>query len=290
MTSDLATILVYGTFFGLTYVLIALGFTLLFGISRVLNLTYGALYMVTAYLVYYFAAQLGINLGVSVALAVALTVGLGLASFVLCTRLAPDPMRFLIVTIFIALLLQYVFEYYYPVGVELVPGLVPAKDVLILGVSLNPAYIAASVVTVVLLVLLWAWIEWTSYGHAVRAAAEDPETAALFGIRVRTVYLVAVAVSSALVAIAAVLIVPAQEATPQMWIYPFVIAFVVAVVGGLANFKWTIPAAFLISFTQFTVTTEFPSATGAEDIVAFLVAIVFIIVLPRGFGGIGHES
>jgi branched-chain amino acid transport system permease protein len=286
----LANIVVYGTFFGLTYVLIALGFTLLFGISRVLNLTYGALYMVTAYLVYYFAAQLGINLGVSVALAIALTVGLGLASYLLCTRLAPDPMRFLIVTIFIALLLQYLFEYYFPAGVELVPSLAPAKDVLVLGVSINPAYLVAAVVTVVLLVLLWVWIEWTAYGHAVRATSEDPETAALFGIRVRTVYLVVVAVSSALVAVAAVLIVPAQSATPQMWIYPFVIAFVVSVVGGLGNFKWTIPAAFLISFTQFAVVTEYPTATGAEDIIAFLVAIGFIIVLPRGFGGIGHEA
>lgn len=290
MAAVLASIVVYGAFFGLTYVLIALGFTLLFGISRVLNLAYGALYMVTAYAVYYLAGTLGINLVLSIVLAVALTVAVGLAVFLLCTRLAPDPMRFLIVTVFIALLLQYVFEYYFPAGAELVPGLVPTQDILIFGVSLSPVYIAAAATTIVLLVLLWAWIEWTPYGHSIRATAEDPETAALFGIRVRTIYLVVVSVSSALIAIAAVLIVPAQEATPQMWIEPFVIAFVVAVIGGLGNFKWTIPAAFLVSFSQFTIVFEFPAATGAQDIVAFLVAIGFIVVLPRGFGGIGHES
>jgi len=290
MAGTLSLILVFGTFFGLTYVLIALGFTLLFGISRVLNLTYGALYMVTAYAVYYFASDLGFNLVLAVALAIGLTVALGLASFVLCTRLAPDPMRFLIVTIFIALLLQYLFEYYFPAGVELVPGLVSTQGVLLLGVSVDPTYIAAGVVTLVLLVLLWAWIEWTPYGHAIRATAEDPETAALFGIRVRSVYLLIVVVSSALVAVAAVLIVPAQEATPTMWIEPFVIAFVVSVIGGLGNFKWTIPAAFLVSFTQFTVVFVYPSTAGAQDIIAFLAAIAFIVALPRGFGGIGHES
>lgn len=289
MAGILAPVLVYGTFFGLTYVLIALGFTLLFGISRVLNLTYGALYMVSAYAVYYFASQLGINLAISVVLAVGITVALGLAAFVLCTKLAPDPLRFLIVTIFIALLLQYLFEYYFPIGVEIVPGLVSTQGILVFGVSIRPTYILAAGVSLVLLVLLWVWIEWTEYGHAIRATAEDPEIASLFGIRVRTIYLVVVAVSSALVAIAAVLIVPAQEATPTMWIEPFVIAFVVSVIGGLGNFKWTIPAAFLVSFTQFFVVFQFPSAAGAQDIVAFLVAIGFIIVLPRGFGGIGHE-
>lgn len=290
MTGVLAPIVVYGVVFGLTYVLIALGFTLLFGISRVLNLTYGALYMVTAYSVYYFAVQLGFNLLLSVALAVGVSVVVGVGVFLLCARLAPDPMRFLIVTIFVALLLQYLFEYWYPGGVELVPGLVPIQGILIYGVSVSPTYLVSGGVTLVLIVLLWAWIEWTPYGHAVRATAEDPETAALFGIRVRSVYLVVVAVASILVAIAAVLIVPAQEATPEMWIEPFVIAFVVSVIGGLGNFKWTIPAAFLLSFTQFTVVFEFPATAGAQDIVAFLVAIGFIIVLPHGFGGIGHDT
>jgi branched-subunit amino acid ABC-type transport system permease component len=290
VTGILAAVVVYGTVFGLTYVLIALGFTLLFGVSRVLNLTYGALYMVTAYLVYYFAAQLGMNLVLSTVLAVGITAAVGVGVFLLVARLAPDPMRFLIVTIFVALLLQYLFEYLYPAGVELVPGLVSIHGILIFGVSMSPTYLVAGAVTVVLLVLLWVWIDWTSYGHAVRATAEDPETAALFGIRVRRVYLVVVAVSSVLVAIAAVLIVPAQEATPTMWVEPFVIAFVVSIVGGLGNFKWTIPAAFLVSFTQFYVVFAFPATAGAQDIVAFLVAIGFIIVLPRGIGGIARAA
>ncbi len=290
MSGLLAPIVVYGVVFGLTYVLIALGFTLLFGVSRVLNLTYGALYMVTAYLVYFFAAQLGVGLVVSAVLSVGLTVAIGLAVFLLCARLAPDPMRFLIVTIFVALLLQYLFEYLYPAGVELVPGLVPIQGTLIFGVSVGLTYVASGAVTLVLLVLLWAWIEWTPYGHAVRATAEDPETAALFGIRVRRVVLVVVAVSSALVAIAAVLIVPAQEANPTMWIEPFVIAFVVSIIGGLGNFKWTIPAAFVLSFTQFTVVFAFPATAGAQDIVAFLVAIGFILVLPRGIGGLAGDA
>jgi branched-chain amino acid transport system permease protein len=215
----------------------------------------------------------------------------GIAVFLLCFRFAPDPMRFLIVSFMIALLLQYVFSYYFQGETGLIiPGLIPVREFLFYGVSVSPAYVVAAVVALVLLVTLWAWIEWTSFGRSVRATAEDPETAALFGINVRSTYLVVVAVSSVLVAIAAVLIVPSQEVTPTMWVEPFVIAFVVSVIGGLGKFKWTLPAAFLLSFTQFIVQFEYPTSASISDIVAFAVAIGFIVVLPQGFGGIHRDT
>jgi branched-chain amino acid transport system permease protein len=294
----LLPILVYSTLFGLTYVLIALGFTLLFGVSRVLNLAYGALYMVTAYLIYYLAVEMGVPLPLAVLAAIAVAVVVGLAVFLLCARFAPDPMRFLVVSLMVALLLQYIFEYPPLFGGEtglIIPGLVASKEFLFYGVSVSPAYVLAGAVALVLLVAMWAWIEWTEYGRTIRATAEDPETAALFGIRVRSVHLVVVAVSSALVALAAALIVPAQEVDPSMWIEPFVIAFVVAVMGGLGKFKWTIPAAFLLSFSQFgfsylIVQYVYPTTASLSDIVAFAVAIGFIIVLPRGIGGFHRDA
>jgi branched-chain amino acid transport system permease protein len=283
--------LIYGTLFGLTYVLIALGFTLLFGISRVLNVAYGALYMVTAYMIYWLVVELGYNLLLAAVIGVGVAILVGLAIFLLCVRFAPDPLRFLIVSFMFALLLQYVFSYYFHGAAGfIIPSFIPIQGILVFGVSVNPVYIVTAGVALVLLLALWAWIEWTEYGHTIRATAEDPETAALFGIRVRRVYLIVVVVSSALVALAAVLIVPATEVVPTMWIEPFVIAFVVAVIGGLGNFKWTLPAAFLLSFSQETVAFLYPTSESLTDIVAFVVAICFIVVLPHGFGGIGHEN
>jgi branched-chain amino acid transport system permease protein len=285
--SILAPVVIYGTLFGLTYVILALGFTLLLGISRVLNIAYGALYMVTAYMIFYFGVDLGFNLILATVLAVGIAVAVGVVVFLLCARFAPDPMRFLVVTLLIALLLQYLFSYYFQGETGLIiPGLVPTHEILLFGVSVSPVYLVAAGVAIALLLTMWGWIEWTGYGRTVRAAAEDPETASQFGIRVRSVYLVVVAVSSFMVAIAAVLIVPAQEVTPTMWIEPFVIAFVVSVIGGLEKFMWTLPAAFLLSFSQEIVYFEYPTSASLSDIVAFAVAIGFIIVLPRGIGGI----
>lgn len=285
--SIVAPVIIYGTLFGFTYVLLALGFTLLLGISRVLNLAYGALYMVTAYMIFYFAVEMGVNLVLATILAGGIAVALGVAIFLLCLKFAPDPMRFLVVTLLVALLLQYLFSYYFQgQSGYIIPGLLPTKEILLFGVSVSPIYLWTAGITIAVFVALWVWIDWTSYGHTVRAAAEDPETASLFGIRVRYVYIVVVAVSSAIVALAAILIVPAQEVTPTMWVEPFVLAFVVSVIGGLEQFKWTLPAAFLLSFSQFYVQFSYPTSASLSDIVAFLVAIGFIIVLPRGIGGI----
>jgi len=289
--SILAQVVIYGTLFGFTYVLLALGFTLLLGISRVLNLAYGALYMVTAYMIFYFAVELKIELVLAVLLAGGIAVAVGVAVFLLCVKFAPDPMRFLVITLLVALLLQYLFAYPPLFSGQtglIIPGLVPSHEFLVDGVSVSPIYVVTAFVALAVFFGLWAWIELTSYGRTVRAAAEDPETASLFGIRVRSVYLVVVAVSSAIVALAAILIVPAQEVTPTMWVEPFVIAFVVSVIGGLEQFKWTLPAAFLLSFSQFYVEAQFPTSSSLSDIVAFIIAIGFIIVLPRGIGGIRH--
>ncbi len=283
-TALLATIAVYGILYGLNYALVSLGFTLVFGVSKVLNLAYGALYMVTAYMVYYFAVELGASVFLSAALAIGVTILVGMAIFVLVSRFAPDPMRFLIATLLSALLLQYLFSYSFGGQVGLIiPGLISTQSVALAGISVNPVYLLSGVVSLVLLVALWVWIERTSHGRTIRAAASDPETAALFGIRPWRVYLLVVTVSSAIIALAAVLLVPAGVVTPTMWVEPFVIAFVVAIVGGLGKFSWALPAAFLISFSQMAVTYLTPF--NIQDIVAFVVAIAFVVLRPEGLGG-----
>ncbi len=285
----LSSIAVYGALFGLNYALISLGFTLVFGVSRVLNLAYGALYMVTAYMVYLFAVEWRWEILLAALLAIGISVLVGAAVFLLFSRYAPDPMRFLLGTLLTALLLQYLFSYFFQGEVGLViPGLAPTQSLLVLGVSVSPVFLLSALVSLALLALLWAWIEWRPYGRVIRAAAEDPETASLFGIHPARVYLVVVLVSSAIIGVAAVLLVPAGVVTPTMWVEPFVIAFVVAVVGGLGKYQWTLPAAFLISFSQMAVLYLTPY--DISDIVAFVVAIAFIVLRPQGMGGGNHRG
>jgi len=268
---------------------VALGFTLVFGVSRVLNLAYGALYMVTAYTVYDLVVERGWSVYPSAAVGLGVCVLIGVSVYLLCSRWAPDPMRFLISTLLIALFLQYLLSYYFQGEVGLtIPGLIAGPSVLVLGVSVSPIFLLAGAASVLLLALVGAWVEWHPYGRLLRATSEDPEVVSLFGIDPRRVSLVVVGVSSLLVGAAAVLIVPAEVVTPTMWIEPFVIAFVVTIVGGLGKFRWTLPASFLVAFTEVVVLFWTPYAIS--DVVAFLVAIAFILVRPQGMGGSGAGS
>ncbi|MCL5681504.1 MAG: branched-chain amino acid ABC transporter permease [Candidatus Thermoplasmatota archaeon] len=286
--STLLYILLYGTIFGLNYALLTLGFTLVFGVSKILNLSYGALYMSTAYFIYLFAVMLSINLFVSILIAVVLTVAIGLAIFMIMTKFARDPMIFMIAMLLSALLLQYIYTYFFQGEVGLIiPGVVSNVSLNILGVSVSQSYILSASVSLILVLAVWLWIDRSSFGRKVRATSEDYETAELFGINSKMIYLLIFIISTAIVAIAAVLIVPVQVVTPTMWVEPFVVAFAISIIGGLGKLRWTIPAAFIISFSQVTILYLVPY--NISDITAFGVVIIFLILLPKGIGGGKHE-
>lgn len=284
-----APIVIYGTLYGGTYALVSLGFTLIFGVSRLLNLVYGALYMVGAYSVYALAVQDGYSIFLAVPIAIAIVVGVGIVSFLLFVRRNPDPMQFMIGTLLIALFLQYFFslEFHGYVG-YIIPGLLSNQSLLIAGVSVPQLLILAAATSFSLVAALYLWVERTGTGRVLRATASDPETVSLFGISPGRVAFLVVTLSSALIGLAAVLVVPAGGVvTPDMWIEPFVIAFVVAIVGGLGKFLWTLPAAFILSFSQEAVRYgNLTWGNQVSDLIAFAVAIVFILVLPRGIGGV----
>ncbi|NNN17620.1 MAG: branched-chain amino acid ABC transporter permease [Thermoplasmata archaeon] len=283
--SAIAIILVYGAVGGAIYALISLGFTLIFGVARLLNLVYGALYMVVGYTIYALAVQDGVSIYAAAAVAIAIAIGVGTVSFLLFVRRNPDPIRFMIGTLLIALFLQYYFSYAFQGEAGyIIPGLIPNTSILVMGVSISQLSLLAAGVSVIMVVTLYIWVERTGSGRVLRATASDPETAALFGISPGRVALLVIVLSSALIGLAAVLVVPTGEVTPTMWTGPFIIAFVVAIVGGLGKFLWTLPAAFLVSFSQ--VTAQYYIPYDVTDLVAFAVAIVFILTLPRGMGGI----
>ncbi len=288
ISSIIFSIILYGIIFGLNYALLTVGFTLVFGVSRILNLTYGALYMTTAYFVYLFAVSLSLNYYVAAVVAVLFTLAIGLAIFVVMTKFAKDPMIFMIAMLLSALLLQYVYTYFFGGEVGLIiPGIVSNSSIYVLGVSISLSYILSAAVALAATIGIWVWIEKSSFGRKVKATSEDFETAELFGIKAKRIYLLIFIVSTLIVAVAALLIVPVQVVTPTMWVEPFVIAFAVSIIGGLGKLKLTIPAAFIISFSQVTILYIVPY--DVSDLTAFFVVIVFLLVLPRGIGGGKYE-
>ncbi len=283
----LFSILIYGFLFGLSYALISLGFTLVFGVSKILNLTYGALFMTTSYMIYLFAEIYSINLLASIAISILITILVGLAIFLVLSKFVIDPMVFMVSMLLFALLLQYLFSYFFGGQVGLIiPGAFPNSSISVLGVSVELSLIASAVISILLIAFVWLWIDRSSQGRKIRATSEDIEVAELFGVNTLRVNIIILMISILLISIAAILLVPSQVVTPTMWIDPFVIAFAVSIIGGLGKFKWVIPSAFIISFSQ--IASQYLIPYNVSDLVSFLIVIVFIIVLPNGIGGARH--
>ncbi len=270
--------------FGLSYALISLGFTLVFGVSKILNLTYGALFMTTSYMIYLFAVSLGINLIVSILISILITILVGISIFLVLARFVVDPMVFMVSMLLFALLLQYFYSYSFggQVGL-LIPGVFSSSSISLAGVSVNISLIASAIISVILIVFVWVWIDRSSQGRKIRATSEDPEVAELFGVNTLRINLTILIISIVLISIAAVLLVPSEVVTPTMWINPFVIAFAVSIIGGLGKFKWVIPSAFIISFSE--IAAQYLIPYNVSDLVSFLLVIAFIIFLPNGIGG-----
>lgn len=239
--------------------------------------------MTTAYLVYFFILQ-GLGLAEAIPLAMLFTVVLGLAVFEVHSRFAVNPFSFMMGMLLSSLLLQYVYSYLFG-GEEglTIPGIVSSTSISFFSVSVNPGFILSGGVSLALMVAVWLWIERTSMGRRIRATSSDPEAARLFGIDVRRTTVVVFVVSTLLVSTAAILLVPSGTVTPEMWLEPFVIAFAVSIMAGLGDFRWVLPAAFLISFGQ--VIAQYALPYDVSDIVAFALVVVAISIRPTGLGG-----
>ncbi len=282
-------IIIYGLLFGLNYALISIGFTLVFGVSKILNLSYGALYMTTAYMIYFFAVMNNLPLIISILISIVITILIGLAIFYTILKFTVNPMIFMVTMLLFALLLQYIYSYLFGGQVGLIiPSLFPNVSIGLFGVSINLSLLASSLISLLLIFLVSFWIYKTSIGRRIRATAEDPEVSELLGINTKQIIIIVLSISILLVSIASILLVPTQEVTPTMWVDPFVIAFAVSIIGGLGKFEWAIPAAFIVSFAE--VISQYLIPYNVSDIVAFIIVILFIVVFPNGLGGARIES
>lgn len=245
--------------------------------------------MTTAYMVYYFSVLSHVPLLLSVFLAIVVTIAMGLAIFYFVLKFTKNPMIFMVTMLLFALLLQYLYSYFF--GGEIgftIPGLFSNTSVLIENVSIPTSLIISSLISIILIISVWLWIEKSSFGRKVRATSEDPEIAELLGINTKNIILIVLTISIIFIALASVLIVPSEEVTPDMWINPFVIAFAVSIIGGLGKFQWIIPSAFIVSFAE--VITQYLIPYNISNIMAFIIVIIFIIIFPNGLGGIKHET
>ena len=271
---------------GSIYALVALGYTMVYGIILLLNFAHGDIIMVGAYISWLVMSKLGLNPAIAVVLYIAGCMLLG----VLIDKVAYAPLRdaprlsILITAIGVSYFLENGSQLLFGADAKVVPAYTSVSNIQVGDLTLSFSAIVTVVVTAVATVVLTFLVQKTKLGKAMRAVSEDMGAARLMGINVNTTISFTFAVGSALAGIGAVLYCMAYtQASPTMGIMLGTKAFVAAVLGGIGSIPGAVIGGLLVGFAE-----VFVSAIGLsvwQDAVVFLLLIVVLIVKPTGLLG-----
>ena len=279
------SILLSGISVGGQYALIAIGYTMVYGILRLINFAHGDVFMVAGLVVVYMSASM--PLYISIPLMIVFVVALGFC----IERVAYKPLRsaprmsVMISAIGVSFLIQN-FATYYTGGLpQTYPSLPFLSDtVTIYGTSVRWAVIITPFLVVALIVALTVLINKTKIGLAMRAAARDFETCQLMGIRINSVISFTFIIGSALAAIGSLLyFTNYQSIVPLSGAMPGLKAFVAAVFGGIGSIPGAVIGAFIIGICENIV--KGTSLSIFSDAFTFVLLIVILVVKPTGLFG-----
>jgi branched-chain amino acid transport system permease protein len=274
---------IIGLSIGAIYILMALGLTLMFGMMHIINFAHGAIYMLGAFVIYYFFHLWGLPywLAFFVAMILLGLFGFGVERFIYRTvkgNIEPTLVALLALTT----LLQAAG---YPVFGPLDKNVASVFEgsYIIFGTPISAERLMIIPVAAVLVLALYLFINKTKMGAAMRSIEQDKEAAALQGVNVNVVNAVSFAVGFSLAAAAGALMAPIFKLDPMMGEQPLLKAFIIIILGGLGSIPGAILGGLILGFIDSIVAT----AVGVEP--AFLLSFVFIILLllfkPNGLFG-----
>jgi len=292
--------LINGLSWGAIYALIAVGYTMVYGVLRLINFAHGDLYMVGAMGGWYIATKwLHIQHPSWIAflsilqLAIVVCGTMGFVIELVAYRPLRDQPRItaLITAIGVSMFLEFGGQRFFGANPQAFPQLIPGLehsttlftiggvivgkvDMLILGLSL-----------VLMVVLRWI-VMHTRTGMALRAVSFRFDTAALMGINVNRIISFTFVLGSSLAAVAGVLVaVRSPKVDPLMGLVPGLKAFIAAVLGGIGNIPGAVVGGFLLGITEVFVAGYFPQGSQYRDGVAFVILIAVLMVKPSGLFG-----
>ncbi len=279
--------LINGVQIGAIYALVALGYSMVYGIVRLINFAHGDIIMVSAYVVWFLVARLHLPAWAAVALSIGFGALLGMA----IEKVAYKPLRgaarisLLITAIGISFLLQNLAQVVFGADprmfTNLFPGVIPLG-----GQGLPYASAVTILTSAILMIALTVLVSSTKIGKAMRAVSEDKDTAELMGINVNNTISFTFALGSGLAAIAAVLYCSSYaQIQPTMGSMLGLKAFVAAVLGGIGSMPGAMLGGLLIGIAE-SLTKGYISSQLA-DAVVFGILIIVLLLKPTGILGRG---
>lgn len=282
---QLASALASGIALGAIYALVAAGLNLIFGVTKIINFAQGALLTVALYCIYVFYVVSGRNSYVTLP---AVVVVMGVLGYLIHVGLIHRVLKKertsqLLITFGLALALKHVCLAIWGSDHRSVNAPFADRVVAFLGVRITLASLIAVAGSAVTVSLLYLFLHRTRLGTAIRAVAQQPESAELAGMNVQRIFAVAFAIGTALTGVAAALMAPIYSIQPDAGDTFGVMAFIVVILGGLGSVFGATAAALIIGICQSVFATLVSVQMSTAFV--FLVFIVAMIAKPNGLFG-----
>ena len=278
--------LINGIMLGASYSLVAIGYTLIFGVLNLLYFAHGEVFMVGAFVGLYVVILANANIYVALVGAMIACGALGmLAVFVAVRPVSKDyPLAQLISSIGVTIVLQNMAIYIFGGQQVAFPETIKQELYRIGPVTISSVQIFILVVALMLMVFLWLFIERSKMGRAIRATAENHETAALLGVNVNRVVLVTFIIASSIAGVAGVLDgLKNSNVSPFMGLEVAVKGLVVMLLGGLGNVTGAMIAGLLLGMVE--ILSAAYIGTTERDFVTFAILILILLYRPSGLFG-----
>jgi branched-chain amino acid transport system permease protein len=277
-------ILIYGTVNSVTLALYALGFALVYGISRLPNFAHGAIYVLSGFITWSAINTLGLNYVLSAILAMTITAILGSAFYLFfLIRVRGMEISEIIASYAIALAILEGLRW---IGFKGMTYTLPAfidGSISIAGVSVDYQRLLVVGFGAALVAFLWFFTHHTRLGLALRGMAQDERAALMLGIDSDIMAVVAMGLGSMLAALAALMLLPLGNIVVESGYNVLILAIAVCIVGGIGSWAGAVMAAFLIGFAQ--ILTVAYLGAHYQMVVALLAIILTLILKPSGLFG-----
>jgi len=270
---------------GSIYALIALGYTMVYGIAKLINFAHGDVIMVGAY-ISFISMKFGLPWWLAVIISIIVCAVLG----VVMEKVAYKPLRnasrisLLITAIGISYLLQNAFQLIFGANPQPYHAFITLPALNLGGISIQANYYITFSVSVLLMILLTLFVNKTTMGKAMRAVSEDEGAAKLMGINVDTTISLTFAIGCALAAIAGILYANCYPMiNPTLGSLPGIKAFIAAVLGGIGSIPGAVIGAFILGMVE--AMTKAYISSQLTDTIVFAILILMLVFKPAGILG-----
>jgi branched-chain amino acid transport system permease protein len=289
--------IINGLGLGAIYALIALGYTMVYGVLRFINFAHSDVLMLGAFCAFYIAPKVEKMVGsqsvIGCIMVFVIAAGICACLGMLIERLAYRPLRnrpkltVLITAIGVSLLIEFTAqnEKVFGASPQPFPKLLPEHSIHFGEIILSSNDLLTVCVTVVLLVSMWLIVQKTRIGIAMRAVSYNQQAASLMGVPVNRIISFTFGLGSALAAIAGILYaIKAPGIEPLMGVQPGLRAFVAAVLGGIGNLPGAVLGGIILGLLE-TIAGGIPGLSNYRDAIAFGILILILLLKPAGLLG-----